>query len=196
MSNISQTRGFTKFSSSFVDESLFGTRKITREPEEPCKQFDPPWITEKDSKIKRTKPLLFYCPSIATSDSTTQKTLTTANKGEIAPCTPKSKSRPSSARNNKRHMKCSPSYVDESLFKSARQNDEKPVNFDPPWVRKTDKKPRPILWDYSGCRPASSSTQRQVGGAAGTYRTESARSERGKSGRTDRMVQDNRRPWR
>jgi hypothetical protein len=138
MANISQTRSFTKFNPSFVDESLFGARKITREPEEPCKHFDPPWITEKDGKIKRTKPLLFYCPSIATSDSTTQKTLTTANKGEIAPCTPKSKSRPSSARNNKQHMKFSPSYADESLFKSARQNDEKSANFDPPWAQNKD----------------------------------------------------------
>ena len=192
MSQTLPTRSLSKFHASFVDESLFGARKITNEPEESFKDFDPPWITEKESKIKRNKPLLFYCPSIATSSK--QKTLTTANgMEEIA--APSPKSRPSSARKNKQRMKFRPSYVDESLFKSVKTNDEKPINFDPPWD-KADKKPRPILWDYSGGRTTTYLSQGNREECRGRHSMESARSESHRSGRSNRMGQDNRRPWR
>lgn len=181
--SICQRRSFTKFSPCFVDESLFGTRRVTRECEEPCKDFDPPWVEETDGK-KRNKPLLFYCPSsVATTNSMPQTSLGT----------PKSNSRLPSARNKKQHIKFSPSYVDESLFKTQKQNGLRPPKFEPPWVVKDDKSPRPILWDYSGGRPWSAASQRQGSG----------RIEREKNGRTERMpkgqqlnIMDYRRPWR
>ena len=194
MSKISsQNRCFTKFTSSFVDESLFGARKTTIEPEVKPYEFDPPWISEEDRKIKRNKPLLFYCPSIATSNSSA-KSSTTANQGEILITSPKSKSRPSSARHNKQRMRFSASYVDESLFKSTRQNNETPLNFEPPWVTNQDKKPKPILWDYSGYTAGSLCSQRQRDrpSTSGTTRTESVKSTSGR----ERMEKDNMRPWR
>ena len=201
MSKISsQNRCFTKFTSSFVDESLFGARKTTTEPEVKPYEFDPPWISEEDRNIKRNKPLLFYCPSIATSNSSAKKSSTTANEREILITSLKSKSRPSSARNNKQRMRFSASYVDESLFKSTRQNNETPLNFEPPWVTNQDKKPKPILWDYSGYTAGSLCSQRQRDrpSTSGTTRTESAKSTSGrdKNVRTERMGKDNRRPWR
>ena len=193
MSDTLQTRCFPKFHPSFVDESLFGARKITTEPKESSKDFDPPWITKKDGEIERSKPLLFYCPSnVATADLSTPKSLTTtANPREIAPSTLQSNLRVSLARKNKQHTKFIPSYVDESLFKSERPNhDEKYKDFEPPWVsRQTNKKPKPILWDYSGSRPTSSVSlqNRQV---------HSAGRENHGNGRRNSMGLDNKRPWR
>ena len=115
---MSETRCFRKFGPSFVDESLFGSRRTTRDEEEPCIEFDPPWITGKESKIKRNNPLLFYCPSLATSSST--GSLTDPNKDEISPSTPKTRSKSSIAKRKNQRIKFSPSYVDESLFKSYK----------------------------------------------------------------------------
>ena len=187
MSNVSHSRCFTKFTSSFVDESLFGARKISTEPEEKPSDFDPPWISEEERKIERNRPLLFYCPSVATSDSNTQKPSTTANEGEMVISSSKSKSRPYSARNRKQQMKFLPSYVDETLFKSTRENNETPFNSEPPWVTDRGKKAKPILWDYSGHRPESSCSQRQ------DVRQSNGR---GKNSRTERMGIGDRKPWR
>lgn len=151
MSDVAKTRRFTKFSPSFVDESLFGTRRTTKEAEKPCKDFEPPWIMGEERKINRSRPLLLYCPSLATNANFAAGT----NKMEIIP-SPKPKGRPFSARAYKLRMTFSPSYVDESLFKSPRKLNEMSVNFDPPWVDNADKKTKPILWDYFGSRPASS----------------------------------------
>ena len=158
MSDTLQTSSFPKFHPSFVDESLFGERKITNKPQGSFKDFDPPWITKKGGEIKRSKPLLFYCPAnVPTGELSTRKSLaTTANQREIAQSTLQSNWRSSSARKNKKRMKFIPSYVDESLFKSKKPSNEKYRNFEPPWVgRQTDKKPTPILWDYSGSRSTS-----------------------------------------
>ena len=157
MSNSLRNRNFTKFKPSFVEKGLFGKRKITREVEEPLNSFDPPWISGKDGKKQLIKPLLFYCPTLATSE---QLFLAKAEKTEIAIST--AKSRPPLARNKQRRMKFTPSYVDESLFKSKRQND-RPPNFEPSWVVETDKRQKYILWDYSGDKPVSSTSHLRGG---------------------------------
>ena len=182
-----------KFHPSFVDESLFGTRRATREREEPCKEFDPPWVNKKVSKKRAERPLLFYCPqstSLATAESSKQQPLATAVKVQ----TPESKSRASTARARTPRMKFSPTYVDESLFKSTHEKDA-PVDFDPPWVQTPSKGSRPVLFDYSGSRPSSCPPQRPGSSKSERNdRTEWMRVRQGDGNR--RNIMDNRRPWR
>ena len=157
--SVPQSRSFTKFRPSSVEESLFGTRRVIREKEEPCREFNPPWVKEKDGGQRTARPLLFYCPSAVASNiefqSRESKQLERSN-------TPRQNQGRSPAKKKNLRPKFSPSFVDESLFKSPRDNSmgDKTTDFDPPWVEHSEKSPRPILFDYSGSRPSTCLTDR------------------------------------
>lgn len=86
----------TKFTASTVDESLFGERRTTLEPD-PVAEFEPPWVDNGKTKLKpRPKPLLFYCPSSPSRPSS-----------RASVNTPEKKYKPTTF---------SPTYVDNSLF--------------------------------------------------------------------------------
>lgn len=92
----------TKFTPSTVDETLFGERRTTLEPD-PVPQFEPPWVDNGKTKVKPPpKPLLFYCPG--------------------------SPSRPSSRTNNTtperkyKPTKFSPTVIDHTLFDSVTKH--------------------------------------------------------------------------
>lgn len=122
----------TKFKPSEFDETLFGERKKSREPDHVAK-FEPPWVDNGKTRLKPApKPLLFYCP---TTPSRSSSRLATSSL---------------SASSDRRYkpVKFSPTYVDESLFGNNKPTQP---DFDPPWVKKSEKKfVRPILFDYSG----------------------------------------------
>lgn len=195
-----QSRKFTKFRPSSVEESLFGARRVTREKEESCGEFDPPWVKEKDSGGQRTaRPLLFYCPSAVTSNIEPQSR---ESKQPERSNTPRQSQ--TSSRDKKKNLrpKFSPSFVDESLFRSPRDNsmDDKPTHFDPPWVEQREKSPRPILFDYSGSRPSTcltgrSSVSRNSCDDNGTIKRPSSGITRTKN--TDKQkIAEAKKPWR
>ena len=122
-----------KFVRSTVDETLFGER--TKAVKEPIRvpEFEPPWVDNGKTKPKiPSKPLLFYCPT--------------------SPLRPASSRSQSTPLRRYKPVQFSPTYVDETLFGSRRTkcSDSPPTTdeFNPPWVKKNEKKQdRPILFD-------------------------------------------------
>lgn len=125
-----------KFVQSSVDESLFGERvTVVHEPLD-VRTFDPPWEDNGKAKASPSKPLLFYCP---TSPS--------------RPTSSRSQTSQASQLRSYKPVKFSPSYVDHSLFgkrKTKRSDSPPPSEFEPPWVKESEKRPvRPLLFDFN-----------------------------------------------
>ncbi|XP_020895380.1 uncharacterized protein LOC110234347 [Exaiptasia diaphana] len=92
----------TRFTPSSVDETLFGERRTTLEPD-PVPKFEPPWVDNGKTKLKPPpKPLLFYCPGSPSRPTSSSRTTNT---------TPERKYKPT---------KFSPTVIDHTLFDSGR----------------------------------------------------------------------------
>lgn len=124
-----------KFVRSTVDETLFGERTVAREQAH-VPEFEPPWVDNGKTKASPSRPLLFYCP---TSPS--------------RPASSRSQASQDSALRSYKPVKFSPSYVDDTLFgkrKTRRSNSPPPSEFEPPWVKESEKRPvRPLLFDFN-----------------------------------------------
>ena len=125
-----------KFVQSSVDESLFGERVTAVHEPLDVRTFDPPWEDNGKGKASPSKPLLFYCP---TSPS--------------RPTSSRSQTSQASQLRSYKPVKFSPSYVDHSLFgkrKTKRSDSPPPSEFEPPWVKESEKRPvRPLLFDFN-----------------------------------------------
>ena len=124
-----------KFVRSTVDETLFGERTKSREPVH-VSEFEPPWADSGKNKASSSKPLLFYCPTSPSRPSSSRSQV-----GQVSPL------------RAYKPVKFSPSYVDDTLFgkkKTKRSNSPPPREFEPPWVKESEKKPvRPLLFDFN-----------------------------------------------
>ena len=124
-----------KFVQSSVDESLFGERVTAVHEPLDVRTFDPPWEDNGKAKASPSKPLLFYCP--------TSPSWPTFSRSQTSQASPVRSYKP---------VKFSPSYVDDSLFgkrKTKRSDSPPPSEFEPPWVKESEKRPvRPLLFDF------------------------------------------------
>ena len=125
-----------KFVRSTVDETLFGERVRARHEPVDVPSFEPPWADNGKTKASSSRPLLFYCPT-----SPSRPTSSRSQSSQVSPL------------RSYKPVKFSPSYVDDTLFgkrKTKRSESPPPSEFEPPWVKESEKRPvRPLLFDFN-----------------------------------------------
>ena len=180
------------FVPSRCDDTLFGERRISREPD-PVPEWEPPWVDNGKTKLKSPpKPLLFYCPTAASSTSSSRP----SSRAKTTCSTPDSR--------KFKPVKFSPSYVDDSLFgtrRAKRSNSPPPKEFNAPW-EKEEKRDRPLLFEYTTTHLTFNPTERFD--SSTSMRSESRSSNRtaSRAGRKSRPVSatgvgnKEKRPWR
>lgn len=181
-----------KFVQSSVDESLFGERVTAVHEPLDVRTFDPPWEDNGKAKASPSKPLLFYCP---TSPS--------------RPTSSRSQTSQASQLRSYKPVKFSPSYVDHSLFgkrKTKRSDSPPPSEFEPPWVKESEKRPvRPLLFDFNSRLVFDNSDVNNANSLAASARSKtpqsSSRSSSRRSSRTQsaghlEKIINSKPPWR
>lgn len=157
----------TKFTPSSVDETLFGERRTTLEPD-PVPEFEPPWVDNGKTKLKpQPKPLLFYCPTSPSRPSS-----------QASVRTPEKRYKP---------VKFSPTYVDDTLF---GKNDEERQRHDLKMERFVTSMPvKEISFDGHDCKDSA-----RTDSARSTSR--SVRTTRPHSSQRRELLEKTLPPWR
>lgn len=170
-----------KFVRSTVDETLFGERAKSREQVHVL-DFEPPWAENGKTKASPSRPLLFYCPTSSSRPSS-------------------SRSQVSSPLRTYKPTKFSPSYADDTLFgkrRTKRSDSPPPSEFEPPWVKESDKKPvKPLLFDFNSRLVFDNSCDENDAEVSSRCRTpQSSRTASRASARTQSVGNTSKPPWR